>query len=234
MKSNKETLIKMLASIGCIIVIVVSINKLLGGNSMTLSEYAKQHPELAYKETVVDETEESLQKEDAAINNSANNVEMANGTETAPPETETSDVAQSNLLGASLNGTNCLEERFTYADSFYYEPLSDNLRRFITGISYPDMNSNMELSNTDNHADIQNTSSVQENSTLAITYDDLRYVHILHYDFNGDPIEGELICNEAIAEDMVEIFYELYRNEYRIEKVKLIDEYDGNDTASME
>ncbi len=234
MKSNKETLIKMLASIGCIIVIVVSINKLLGGNSMTLSEYAKQHPELAYKETVVDETEESLQKEDTAINNSANNVEMANGTETAPPETETSDVAQSNLLGASLNGTNCLEERFTYADSFYYEPLSDNLRRFITGISYPDMNSNMELSNTDNHADIQNTSSEQKNSTLAITYDDLRYVHILHYDFNGDPIEGELICNEAIAEDMVEIFYELYRNEYRIEKVKLIDEYDGNDTASME
>ncbi len=234
MKSNKETLIKMLASIGCIIVIVASINKLLGGNSMTLSEYAQQHPELAYKETVVDETEESLQKEDAAINNSANNAEMATGTETSPTETKTSDVAQSNLLGASLNGTNCLEERFTYADSFYYEPLSDNLRRFITGISYPDMNSNMELSNTDNHADIQNTSSEQKNSTLAITYDDLRYVHILHYDFNGDPIEGELICNEAIAQDMVEIFYELYRNEYRIEKVKLIDEYDGNDTTSME
>ena len=32
----------------------------------------------------------------------------------------------------------------------------------------------------------------------------------------------------------MEIFYELYRNEYQLEKVLLIDEYDGDDTASME
>ena len=31
----------------------------------------------------------------------------------------------------------------------------------------------------------------------------------------------------------MEIFYQLYLNEYQIEKVRLIDEYAGDDTASM-
>ena len=31
----------------------------------------------------------------------------------------------------------------------------------------------------------------------------------------------------------MDIFYELYLNEYQLESVKLIDEYDGDDTASM-
>ena len=30
---------------------------------------------------------------------------------------------------------------------------------------------------------------------------------LLYVDFNGDVQEGELICNKAIAQDMVEIFY---------------------------
>ena len=66
-----------------------------------------------------------------------------------------------------------------------------------------------------------------------IPYDDLRYVSILHYDFNGSVVSGELICNADIAQDMVEIFYELYENAYQIEKVKLIDEYQADDKLSM-
>ena len=45
---------------------------------------------------------------------------------------------------------------------------------------------------------------------------------------------GELICNAAITQDYMEIFYELYLNEYQIEKMLLIDSYDGDDLASME
>ena len=46
--------------------------------------------------------------------------------------------------------------------------------------------------------------------------------------------EGELICNEYIAQDLVEIFCELYRNEYQLEKVLLVDEYDGDADAARE
>lgn len=67
-----------------------------------------------------------------------------------------------------------------------------------------------------------------------ITFEELRYLHILHYNFDGESTEGELICNESIADDLAEIFYELYRNEYQLEKVLLIDEYNGDDDASME
>lgn len=56
---------------------------------------------------------------------------------------------------------------------------------------------------------------------------------LLYHDFNGEEQTGELICNKAVAQDMVEIFYELYQNDYQIERIRLIDEYNGDDTASM-
>ena len=59
-------------------------------------------------------------------------------------------------------------------------------------------------------------------------------MNVRYYDFEGEIQTGELICNKGIAQDLVEIFYELYLNEYQIEKIRLIDEYGGDDTASME
>jgi hypothetical protein len=93
---------------------------------------------------------------------------------------------------------------------FYYAPLSEEQKTYITGCSYPE--------NEDN---------------LAISYEDLSYIHILHYDFEGNLAEGELICNNYIAQDLLKIFYELYLNEYRLERVTLIENYNGDDTLSM-
>lgn len=98
--------------------------------------------------------------------------------------------------------------RITYQDGFYYEPLTDSVKERITGISYP-------------------------RTGCTVPYEDLNYVGVLYVDFDGEVQDGELICNKAIAQDMVEIFYELYRNDYRIERVRLIDEYGGDDTLSM-
>ena len=53
-------------------------------------------------------------------------------------------------------------------------------------------------------------------------------------DFEGQPQVGEIICNQTIAQDLVEIFYELYQASYPIERIRLIDEYGGDDTLSME
>lgn len=141
--------------------------------------------------------------------------------ESGQPGNESSDGtgqpgADSSLIGASLNGTSQLEQRVLLAEGFYYEPISDNLRRYMTGISFPVLDDG------------------QEGDKPEITFEELMYVHILHYDFDGNSTEGELICNAAIASDLTEIFQELYRNEYRLEKVLLIEAYDGDDTASME
>lgn len=62
---------------------------------------------------------------------------------------------------------------------------------------------------------------------------DLRYVHVLYVDFGGRTREGELIVNKLIAKDVLDIFKQLYEAEYPIEKIALIDEYDGDDELSM-
>ncbi|MDE5748899.1 MAG: M15 family metallopeptidase [Acetatifactor sp.] len=103
------------------------------------------------------------------------------------------------------------DARITWEEGFYHEPLSDSLVEYITGVSYPE--------------DLEEP---------AILTGDLSYVHVLYCDFEGNSAEGELICNQAIAQDLVEIFYELYKAEYQIEKIRLIDEYGGDDDLSME
>lgn len=63
--------------------------------------------------------------------------------------------------------------------------------------------------------------------------EDLRYLHVLHMGFDGQTKEGELVVNKAIAEDVLAIFRQLYEAQYPIEKVRLVDEYDADDEASM-
>lgn len=63
--------------------------------------------------------------------------------------------------------------------------------------------------------------------------EDLRYVHVRHMGFDGEAKDGELVVNKAIADDVLAIFEELYKADYPIEKVRLVDEYDADDEASM-
>lgn len=63
---------------------------------------------------------------------------------------------------------------------------------------------------------------------------DLRYLQVLHVDAEGVTHRGEMVCNKAIAEDLLEIFQELYRQRYPIERMRLIDDYDADDERSMQ
>ena len=64
--------------------------------------------------------------------------------------------------------------------------------------------------------------------------EDLRYLHVLHKDINGNAHEGEMIVNKHIADDVLDILRELYENSYPIEKIRLVDEYNADDELSME
>ncbi len=90
---------------------------------------------------------------------------------------------------------------------FYIEKISDEIFEKMKGKSY------------------------KENCTVPRDY--LRYVHILHKDIDGNVLEGEIVCHKAIAKDVMEIFKELYKANYPIEKVRLIDEYNAEDELSM-
>lgn len=73
--------------------------------------------------------------------------------------------------------------------------------------------------------------SFKENDV--ISYDDLRYIRVLHYGFDDEIYIGELIVNKAISNYIVDIFHELFQEKYPIEKMVLIDNYNGDDELSM-
>ncbi len=126
-----------------------------------------------------------------------------------------SDVASS-TQGGNMKVLNFVDEyagtdmRIEYKDGFFYEPVPQVIREKMKGVSYP--------------LDIDES---------RISYNELRYLNILYVDFDGNTQIGELVCNELIAKDLVEIFYELYRADYRLERVRLIDEYNADDVLSM-
>lgn len=62
---------------------------------------------------------------------------------------------------------------------------------------------------------------------------DLRYLHVLHVGFDGKTYEGEIVCHKVIANDLLEIFRQLYIRNYQIERITLVDDYGGDDEASM-
>lgn len=67
-----------------------------------------------------------------------------------------------------------------------------------------------------------------------IPLSELRYLKVLHTGFDGETHIGEIICNRAIADDLLDIFRTLFEARYPIEHMVLIDEYDADDRRSME
>ena len=67
-----------------------------------------------------------------------------------------------------------------------------------------------------------------------ISRSDLRMVSVLHVDFQGNTRHGVIICNKAIAKDLLDIFRELYRQRYPIAQIRPIDDFDANDERSMQ
>ena len=63
--------------------------------------------------------------------------------------------------------------------------------------------------------------------------EDLRYLNLLHKDIKGNTLNGEMICNKYISKDLIEIFTKLYQENYPIEKIRLMDEYNADDETAM-
>lgn len=187
-----ENMKKLLTNTGLVLIIIL-ISALMVryfSGSETLAEYAEKNPAA----------------NQPASENSENT--QSNTLNSSPKDAALTDASD------STNKENVIpEDRVTYKDGFYYQPLDAAIIERITGCSYP---------------------ILSEEAHVEINYEDLSYVVVQYVGFDFEIHEGEIICNNAIAQDLVEIFYELYRNEYQIEQIALIEEYDGDDYASCE
>ncbi len=202
---DMKKILRMLAVVSGILILVAVSNHFRTKSQQTLADYAEDNPEIAYmthEKDAGDQIEENILTEETDPEQSKNETQEADPLTNEEELEMTAEV----LPGSSAFAT--LEEAGQY---FYSEELSEDLQRYMTGISYP-----------------------LDDEDIEISFEDLRHVMVLHYDFNGEVAQGELVCNEAIAQDLVEIFFELFRNEYRIERIRLVDEYKGDDVLSME
>ena len=66
-----------------------------------------------------------------------------------------------------------------------------------------------------------------------VSRQDLRYLRVLHYDADGRVHQGELVCNKLIANDLLDIFRQLYDARYPIGRMQLIDDFEADDERSM-
>ncbi len=98
------------------------------------------------------------------------------------------------------------DDRYTYRPGFFYQSITEDVKQRINGLSYKD--------------------------DCTVPYEDLRYVSVLYKDFDQETQVGEIVCNKAIAQDLVEIFFELYCAGYEIDKIRLVDEYNADDDLS--
>lgn len=57
---------------------------------------------------------------------------------------------------------------------------------------------------------------------------------VKHIDGKGVTHEGTIVCNKTIASELRDIFAELYRAKYPIERIRPISEYDDDDERSMQ
>ena len=62
---------------------------------------------------------------------------------------------------------------------------------------------------------------------------DLRYLRLLHWDYDERIHLGEMICNAAIAHELVDIFRQLYQAHYPIQRMVLPDNYGADDELQM-
>lgn len=126
--------------------------------------------------------------------------------ETPQPQ-ETESVTEDVQKDAEDSDAQSAEQEESEADEFYVSEIPDDIFEKMQGKSY------------------------KEDCT--VPREDLRYVHVLHMGFDGETKEGELVVNKAIADDVCDIFEKLYEADYPIEKIRLVDEYDADDEASM-
>lgn len=86
--------------------------------------------------------------------------------------------------------------------AFWYCKPTEALKSYVIGMSYP-----------------------ENPKDAPVKLDDLRYVHILYVDFDGEEHEGALLVHKKVANDVIEIFEALYDAQYPLRSVRLLDDF---------
>lgn len=166
---------------------------------------------LAGREFIKNHKKESNDKSSTNVSeNTCEDIPDTSIPDTSIAETSISDTsaADTNTTDTSTSEADILDTTYeNNKEQFYISEIPDDIFEKMQGKSYK--------------------------ADCTLPRENLRYIHVLHVGFDNQVHEGELVVNKDIADDVLEIFKELYESGYQIEKVRLVDEYDADDEASM-
>ncbi len=164
--------------------------------------------EVAEPESTASEVAEGEETEPASseVVEVAESESTANEVEEEESEPSSSEVAEEESEPTGERTEDASEAETQEAGGFSQSEITDDIKARINGLSYK--------------------------SNCTVPYEDLRYLKVLYVDFNGETRSGEIVCNKAIAGDLLEIFKELYDQKYEIDKIRLVDEYGADDDLS--
>ena len=61
----------------------------------------------------------------------------------------------------------------------------------------------------------------------------LRFITLNYWNYDGEVDSGELVVNATHAEDIVQVFSRLFDAQFPIERMELVDNFQGDDDLSM-
>ena len=71
------------------------------------------------------------------------------------------------------------------------------------------------------------------NEESPVPRENLRYLTLSHYDFEGNVLEGELVVHELAVDDLIEIFEKLFEAKFPVSSMRTVDQFEGSDEKSM-
>jgi len=113
---------------------------------------------------------------------------------------------------SGLSGLSDLNDSYddyitSFTPIFTAEPLPDHIIDFITGVTFTD--------------------------AAPFPHSFLSYLTITHLDFDGNDTIGHMIVAEEIADEVLEIFREIYEGGFPIYSIRLIDYFYADDYLSL-
>ena len=157
---------------------------------------------LAGREFIKNHKKESNDKSSTNVSeNTCEDIPDTSISDKSIPDTSISDtsVADTNTPDTSTSESDILNQTCeNNKEQFYISEIPDDIFEKMQGKSYK--------------------------ADCTLPRENLRYIHVLHVGFDNQVHEGELVVNKDIADDVLEIFKELYESGYQIEKVRLVDE----------
>ncbi len=202
---NKKIRNDLILLVGVIIFCGLGARFIMKGE--TLEEYAKNNPQTSIASENASSSSKYDNDDSDPVSSSDAKANASDSMSTDESIAISASSADTTAVSATESVTNQGSMRVIFSEGFYYEPIPEDVFARIDGVSF------------------------KENDNISL--DELSYCVLLYNDFNGETRNGEMICNTAIADDVMEIFHELYVSGYQIESIRLVDEFGGDDTASM-